>query len=242
MSKLEIGDIHGYDVVLGMDWLEQWNPAINFFQKSLRWRSTKSRPRVTVALLGLRAFNQAANSNPVGVYGIIGQDAAELRQDGPVTAGVGRDDLKWPRGGLPELYRDDADVFSEQGAAQLPEHGPADISIELEEGKSPPFGPLYPLSQAELVVLREYLDKMLARGAIRHSISPAGAPILFVRKKDGTLRLCVDYRGLNAVTIKNRHPLPLIQESLDQLAEARWFTKLDMRDGFNRIRIKEGDE
>jgi hypothetical protein len=86
------------------------------------------------------------------------------------------------------------------------------------------------------------LDKYLQRGWIRESKSPAGAPILFAKKKDGTLRLCVDYRGLNAVTIKNRYPLPLIQESLDRLATAVIFSKIDIRDAYHRMRIREGDE
>lgn len=90
--------------------------------------------------------------------------------------------------------------------------------------------------------MREYLHTNLSKGYIRPSRSPAGAPILFAKKKDGTLRLCVDYRGLNALTVKNRHPLPLIQESLDQLAAGQYFTKLDMRDAYYRIRIKAGDE
>ena len=73
-------------------------------------------------------------------------------------------------------------------------------------------------------------------------MSPAGAPILFVQKKDGSLRLCVDYRGLNKITVKNRHPLPLITETLDRLQGARCFTKLDIRNAYHRIRIRLGDE
>jgi hypothetical protein len=111
---------------------------------------------------------------------------------------------------LPTWYRHLVDVFSEGDTSLLAEHGPHELPIDLEEGKSPPFGPLYNLSAAELVLLREYLDKFLRRGWIRKSKSLAGAPILFAKKKDGILRLCVDYRGLNAVTIKNRYPLPLI--------------------------------
>jgi hypothetical protein len=87
-----------------------------------------------------------------------------------------------------------------------------------------------------------YLDDAVATGRIRPSTSPAGSPILFVPKKDGSLRLCVDYRGLNGVTLKNRHPLPLITEILDRVQGANWFTKLDLRDAYHRIRIKRGDE
>jgi hypothetical protein len=84
------------------------------------------------------------------------------------------------------------------------------------------------LSEPELVALRTYIDENLANGFIRHSKSPAGAPILFVKKKDGSLRLCVDYRGLNRVTIRNRYPLPLIPELLDRLRTGMVFSKIDL--------------
>ena len=82
----------------------------------------------------------------------------------------------------------------------------------------------------------------MAKGWIRRSTSLAGALIMFVPKKDGGLRLCVDYRGLNKVTIKNRTPLPLISETLDRLRRAKVFTKLDLKDAYHRIRIRSGDE
>jgi hypothetical protein len=94
----------------------------------------------------------------------------------------------------------------------------------------------------KLKALREYLDENLPKGFIRASESPAGAPMLFVKKSDGTLRLCVDYRGLNAITIKNRYPLPLLKETLAKLSRAQYYTKLDLRWGYNQIRIAEGDE
>jgi hypothetical protein len=143
---------------------------------------------------------------------------------------------------IPAEYRDFADVFSKEAADKLPEHRPYDHTIALQEGTSPPFGPVYPLSPTELDVLKKYIDENLRKGFIRHSQSPAGAPILFVKKPDGTLRLCVDYRGLNNITIKNKYPLPLIGELLDRVGKAKRFTKLDMRDGYHRLRMAEGEE
>jgi hypothetical protein len=93
-----------------------------------------------------------------------------------------------------------------------------------------------------LDILREYLDIAQEKGWIRPSKSPVGASILFVLKADGTMRLCVDYRGLNKVTIKNRYPIPLVGEMLDRLSKAKLFTKLDLCDAYHRLRIKEGDE
>ena len=92
----------------------------------------------------------------------------------------------------------------------------------------PLYGPIYNLSEKELKVLREYLRDALAKGWIRESSSPAGALILFAPKKDGELRLCVDYRGLNKITKKNRYPLSLIGEILDRLSKAKLYTKLDL--------------
>lgn len=143
---------------------------------------------------------------------------------------------------VPKEYHDFLDVFSKTEADALPPHRSYDHSIDLEPGSAPPFGPIYRLSEVELETLRTYLDENLAKGFIRSSNSPAGAPILFVKKKDGTLRLCVDYRGLNRITRKNRYPLPLIDSLLDRLREARYFTKLDLRGAYHLIRIAAGDE
>lgn len=141
---------------------------------------------------------------------------------------------------IPQEIAHNRHVFSEEEAAKLPtfEHGDHPIELTGE----PPFGPLYNLSREELATLRQYLDDALEKGWIRHSTSPAGAPVIFVPKKDGTLRLCVDYRGLNAVTVKNRCPLPLISETLDRLVGAELYTTLDLQHAYNRVRIRKGDE
>lgn len=143
---------------------------------------------------------------------------------------------------VPGQYHDLLTAFSKQKADQLPPHRSYDLSIELEEGKTPPYGPLYSLSALELETLSIWLKENMDKGFIRASTSPAGAPILFVKKKNGDLRLCVDYRALNNITIKNRYPLPLIPEALDRLRGAKVFTKMDLRGAYNLVRIKEGDE
>jgi hypothetical protein len=98
------------------------------------------------------------------------------------------------------------------------------------------------MSQEELKALKEYIEENMTKGFIQASSSPAGAPVLFVKKAEGSSRLCVDYRGLNEVTIKNRYPLPLIRKTLDCLAKAKWYTKLDLQWGYNQIQIAEGEE
>jgi hypothetical protein len=143
---------------------------------------------------------------------------------------------------VPEEYHEFLPLFTEAVHNVLPPHRIYDHSIPLKEGSQPPFGPLYSLSRNELIAVREWLDKNLRRGWIRNSSSPAGAPMLFVKKADGSLRLCVDYRGLNEITIKDRYPLPLIRETLAQLSKAKYFTKLDIKDAYYLLRMAEGEE
>lgn len=143
---------------------------------------------------------------------------------------------------IPPEHHGYLDVFSKVNADRLPKHSPYDHAIDLEEGKQPKFSPIYLCSARELQALDAYLRDMLAKGFIRPSTSSAGSPILFVKKKDGSLRVCVDYRELNAITRKNRYPLPLIHENLARLAGAKYYTKIDLRSAYHLIRIKKGDE
>ncbi len=142
---------------------------------------------------------------------------------------------------IPKAYRDLAKVFSLSNANSLPTYRDEDCAIELEPEKTPPFGPLYNLSEYQLKTLREYIDKNLANRFIRPLKSSAGAPVFFTPKPDGTLRLCVDYRGLTSMTIKNRNHLPFIDEILDRLSGTLVFIKIDVKNGYYRLRIREGD-
>jgi hypothetical protein len=143
---------------------------------------------------------------------------------------------------IPTAYLDFADVFNPDSATTLPKHSEFDLAIDLEPGATIPFKAMFNLGPKESAELQDYIEKNLASGFIRPSKSPGGAPILFVKKKDGSLRMCVDYRSLNLLTIKNRAPLPLINESMDRLKGASIFTKLDLRNAYGQVRIKEGDE
>jgi len=143
---------------------------------------------------------------------------------------------------LPAEFQGFQDVFRKKGADVLPPHRPFDLEIEIHPGMKVPFMPMYALTETESTELNSYLEENLARDFIQVSKSSAGAPILFVKKKDGTLRLCVDYRGLNKATIKNRYPLPIINDLLDKMSGAMFFSKIDLRGAYNLVRIKEGDE
>ncbi|KAI2646625.1 Transposon Tf2-6 polyprotein [Labeo rohita] len=143
---------------------------------------------------------------------------------------------------LPAEYLDLAEAFSKTKASKLPPHRPNDCAIELIPGSLPPRGRIFPLSKPESEAMKMYIEEELAKGFIRPSTSPASAGFFFVKKKDGGLRPCIDYRGLNDITIKYRYPLPLVPSALEQLRSARYFTKLDLRNAYNLIRIREGDE
>jgi hypothetical protein len=104
---------------------------------------------------------------------------------------------------VPSDYHEFADIFDKGKASQLPPHHPYNLKINLEEGSAPALGTIYPLSPVELEALRKFLDENIATGLLCSSSSPHGAPVLFVKKKDGSLRLCVDFRGLNQITKKD---------------------------------------
>jgi len=143
---------------------------------------------------------------------------------------------------VPIIYLDLKEVFNEKNCNVLPPHRKYDCEINLKDNSILFYGPLYPLTELERDELKKQLKELLEKGFIRKSTSPAGAPVLFVRKKDGTLRLVIDYRKLNDMTIRNSYPLPLISELLDRVKGAKVFTKLDLKSAYNLVRIKEGDE
>ncbi|KAL0181815.1 hypothetical protein M9458_024221, partial [Cirrhinus mrigala] len=147
-----------------------------------------------------------------------------------------------PRSTVPTVYQDLLEAFSRTKATQLPPHQPGDCTIDLVPGATHPRGRIFPLSQVESEAMNTYIQEELAKGFITPSTSPASAGFFFVKKKDGGLRPCIDYRGLNEVTIKYRYPLPLIPSALEQLRSAKIFTKLDLRSAYNLIRIRAGDE
>ena len=148
----------------------------------------------------------------------------------------------------PPQYQQHAKTFDPDVASQLPPvRGPKidyNNEINKKDGKEiePPWGPLYNMSRGELLVLRMEHSSLLDKGCIRVSNSPAEATVLFVKKPGGELRFCVDYRALNAITRKDRYPLALIQETLNNLWKAKWFTKLDVSAAFHKIRINPRDE
>jgi Reverse transcriptase (RNA-dependent DNA polymerase) len=143
---------------------------------------------------------------------------------------------------VPEVYHEFANVFSRQKANTLLPHRDCDLKINIDEGVKVPAGPIYPLSKFELKTLQEFIDENLKTGFIHPSNSPFGAPVLFIKKKDGSLRLCVDFRWLNAITRKDKYLLPLTSELLDTPSRAKVFTKIDLKHAYHLIWIAARDE
>ncbi|KAK3543156.1 hypothetical protein QTP70_011951 [Hemibagrus guttatus] len=145
-------------------------------------------------------------------------------------------------GHLPKPYVDFREVFSEERAAHLPAHQAWDCAIDLLPNTSLPKGWIYPLSLPASKAMEDYIEGALAAGHIWPSTSLAAAGFFFIGKKDGGLCPCIDYRGLNAITVRYPYPLPLVPAALEQLRGARVFTKLDLQSAYNLICIQEGDE
>lgn len=215
------------NIVLGLPFLRDVNPVVDWATKSIKPRPSAPVQRFSVMVLEPKEFEKECEDCSAG--GIIWLQSITTEASKPEDV-------------VPVEYHDLLPVFSKRDADKLPPHRSFDHRIPLVDGQQPSFGPIYSLSISEQEALREYLDENLAKGFIVPSESPAASPILFVKKKDGSLRLCVDYRKLNAITVKNRYPLPLIGDLIDQVRYAKFFSKIDLRGAYNLLRIAKGEE
>ena len=143
---------------------------------------------------------------------------------------------------VPSKYHEFANVFSKTKAEILSPHRPYDLKINLEESAQPPVGPIYLLSASEQEALKKFIEENLNTGFIRPTSSPHSAPVLFVKKKDGSLHLCVDFHGLNCISKKDRYPLLLISDLLDSPHKAHVYSKIDLHHAYHLVRIADGDE
>lgn len=244
------------DMVLGNLWMAQHQVEFDWNKKTI---NIPPRGDLSVRLISAKKFRRILRTEGTGNMGVLTREPVDPQRprDSYVLKAFKARSPRNPNvvdsRGLSTTHNKDAqhiprefheflEVFDEEAANRLPERRPFDHQIPLYEGEMPPFGTIYGLSKLELDALKENIDENLAKGFIRPSQSPAAAPILFVKKKDGSLRLCVDYRGLNKVTIKNRNPLPLILEMLDRLSTAKYYTTIDLRNAYYQVRIAEGDE
>jgi hypothetical protein len=240
------------DVVLGKGWMDHLDVTIAPAKRSLFIHSKGIRVRCDEGVVNRNAPQQVnaatfasllrKSRDPEAKVRIFAASIADINKALAPKKSV---DV---RALLPKHYQSYYELFNPKEAAKLPPYRGlgVDHRIELEtkngQQPQPPWGPLYGMSRGELLVLRKELTSLLEKGFIRVSSSPASAPVLFAKKPGGGLRLCIDYRALNAITKKDRYPLPLIRETLNNLSKAKWFTKLDVIAAFHKIRVAEGDE
>jgi hypothetical protein len=233
--------ISGYDVILGRSWLRKVKPTINWDSGTT---TVNSKGRQYIIPPASFPSNTSA-TNPIGVITAIQYKKVHDPQDDLYVIRVGSPDTTASTPAVDpqvqQLLQQFVDVFPSQLPKGLPPSRAIDFEIELEPGKPPPSRPTYRLSSEELAELKSTLTDLLDNEFIKPSVSPFGAPILFVKKKDGSRRMVIDYRGLNSITIKNKYPLPRIDESLDQLSGAAIFSKLDLASGYHQCLIAAGD-
>ncbi|KAJ1573264.1 hypothetical protein NDA15_002942 [Ustilago hordei] len=233
--EASVADTADYDLILGFTELRRLKPTIQWDTGQLEFKTQEQdrpprRPPEAARAGDLTMRRPTLHGNEFVSAERILRAALE---DGPIGFML----LEEPPSSLPAFGF--VPTGTDKGVEMEVEH---DLHLKLIEGGKPPQGPLYLKGPKEMSELRRYLDENLEKGFIRPSKSPAQSPVLFVPKKDGGLRLCVDYRGLNEITVKNRAPLPLIKEQLFLLRKARIYTKLDLRAAYNLIRIAKGDE
>ena len=200
------------EAVLGMPWLQEYNPRIDWVTGQVDIRDTRRR---------------------------------KVRQQTKMVwyqVGATYEETERSLSHVPKRYHKYGKKLWSPESEKLADHAAWDHEIELEPGTSPRFYPTYKLTEKESQALKEFVQENLRKGYIRPSQSSAGYPVLFVPKKNGKLRLCIDYRQLNSITRKDRYPLPLISEIQDRIGNAQIFTKIDLRWAYHQIRIKEGDE
>ncbi|XP_072997189.1 uncharacterized protein [Typha latifolia] len=224
-------DMHDFDVILGMDWLSAHHAIVDCRIKRVTF-SIPEKPEfffqgerkipTTSIISALQANRFMKKGCPGFLASVVGMERAEQE--------------------IHELQvvSEFPDVFPED-LPGLPPDREIDFTIDLLPGTEPISKAPYRMAPAELRELQTQLQELLDLGFIRPSVSPWGAPVLFVKKKDGSMRLCIDYRELNKVTVKNRYPLPRIDDLFDQLQGSQVFSKIDLRSGYHQLKIRNED-
>ncbi|KAJ0477035.1 putative nucleotidyltransferase, Ribonuclease H [Helianthus annuus] len=220
----------GFDIVLGMDWLSHNQAQIICGKRQIVLKTPSGEsltirgdthyglPEDVSMLKASRCLNRGC---VIYMAQVIIEEPKPKIEDLPVIS-------EYP------------EVFPEE-LPGLPPDRQVEFRIDIIPGAAPIARAPYRLAPTEMKELRTQLDELLAKGFIKPSSSPWGAPVLFVKKKDGSMRLCIDYRELNKVTIKNRYPLPRIDDLFDQLQGASYFSKIDLRSGYHQLRVRDED-
>ncbi|KAF5809961.1 putative nucleotidyltransferase, Ribonuclease H [Helianthus annuus] len=220
-----------FDVVIGMDWLSQHQAEILCSEKIIRI------PRLGQEPLEVQSDKSGA---VVGIISFLKAQKCLRKGHTAILALVSDASVKEKKLEDIPIVRDYPQVFPED-LPGLPPHRQVEFQIELAPGAAPIARAPYRLAPSELEELSKQLQELLEKGFIRPSSSPWGAPVLFVKKKDGTFRMCIDYRELNKVTVKNRYPLPRIDDLFDQLQGSCYYSKIDLRSGYHQLRVRDSE-
>ena len=217
-------DMRDFDVVLCMDQLSRHRATLDCYKKEVKFH----RPgKLEVKFRGIRRELPSNMISAMAAQRMIRKGylayVVETEKEGTILDEI------------PVIREFPDDI------AGLPPDREVEFTIDLIPGTEPISIPPYRMAPAELRELKAQLEELLSKGFIRPSISLWGAPVLFVKKKDGSLRLCIDYRQLNRVTIRNQYPLPRIDELFDQLQGSRVYSKIDLRSGYHQLSVHESD-
>ena len=230
-ADLIVLSIHDFDIILGMDWLSKHRDTLDCYKKEVRLVRPEEpgvifrgiRREITPSLINAMTASKMLRKGCQGYLAFI----VDRRQEGTRLEDI-------------SIIKEFPDVFPDD-ISGLPPDREVEFTIDLIPETEPISIPPYRMAPAEMRELKAQLEDLLSKGFIRPSISPWGAPVLFVKKKDGSLRLCIDYRQLNRVTICNQYPLPRIDELFDQLQGSRVYSKIDLRSGYHQLRVQESD-
>jgi len=230
-TDLILLEVYDFDIILGMDFLSKNDANIDCRRKIMTIRKpdggwVKFRGQGDPKIRRMISTMKAVKLMSQGAHGYIAYarlEKGELSKLNEVR-----------------VVQEYKDVFPED-LPGLPPPREIEFSIELVPGTQPISIPPYRMAPAEMKELKSQLQELTDKGFIQPSTSPWGAPVLFVKKKDGSMRMCIDYRQLNKATIKNKYPLPRIDELFDQLQGAKVFSKIDLRSGYYQLRIKPND-
>ncbi|GJX02316.1 reverse transcriptase domain-containing protein [Tanacetum coccineum] len=234
LLPIEIGS---FDVIIGMDWMSKHRAIVVCYEKYIRIpygndvlivrgerSGVRSKSRLEV-ISSIRTQKYIEKGCPVFLIQVMRKEEIETPERRVEDVPVVKDFLE---------------VFLEDLPGLPPTHQ-VEFHIELIPGAAPVTRALYHLAPAEMKELAEQLKELSDKGFIRPSSSPWGAPILFVKKKDGSFRMCIDYRELNKLTVKNCYPLPRIDDLFDQLQGSSVYSKIDLRSGYHQLRVREED-
>ncbi|GBG78159.1 hypothetical protein CBR_g26194 [Chara braunii] len=230
-----------FDIILGMPWLASADHMVNFHRRTLTIRDSfgaevpctipLSHPSIRCQVVTAKSFRATCAYEQPEEIGLCFLRTVAVADSSPTEVSSDPQVVR--------LLDEFADIFESPTGVLLDR--PIFHEIILEAGAVPPKGCIYRMSEEELEVLRAQLDDLLAKGWIRPSSSPYGAPVLFVRKKNKDLRLCIDYRKLNTQIVRNAGPLPRIDDLLERLGGAKYFYKLDLKSGYHQISIRQND-